>query len=282
MPAAITRWIIYFFALLIAGPLAGKLILLARAVDGGPGSPLVCASPVMGLLAAVGAVGIALLVGLASVRFIALPFAMTAAGYILAWAAWRSATVDQLIRTAGSGAPLSKLAVEGLILGLAGIVAAFALFRLAPRPAEGRPEPIKFDQNTLVCILVGTVAGGVAAWLIAVTPLKGQAVFAGLAGGIFAAAACRLVHYDTPFPVMFVPVAILAVIGPLTGVFFSGSVVGASYRGELFALAHISPLDWIAGGMLGIPIGVSWAGSMIEKRIPEPVSTVTIPSNPRR
>ncbi|MBX3376940.1 MAG: hypothetical protein KF678_08055 [Phycisphaeraceae bacterium] len=267
MPKAVTRWSIYFLALLLAGPAAGSLMHLARTADGGQGTALVNTSPLLGLLAAAGALAIAAVIGLLSVRIIGFAHALTAAGYILAWAAWKSGDVSDLIRTAGSGAPLTRLSVEGLLLGIPTCAIVWFMHRLS----IAAPTKLRLTPNTLVCILTATAAGGVAAWLIAATPLKGQAVFAAIAGGVFAAAASRLVDFSAPIPTMFIPIVLLSIIGPLTGLFMSGAsgVVPSLYKGSLFPLAHITPLDWIAGGLLGIPMGVSWAGSMIEKRHPE-------------
>lgn len=273
MRTAIVRWTIYLIALLAAGPAAGWLTALARGSDGGPGTPLTCVSPAIGIAAAFGAVGIALLVGLISIRVIGAAHAMTASGYILAWASWRTAQVDDVLRCAGSGSPLTRLALEGAILGIAG-VASVILLTFFSRDARSRDWSVKrsmLGQNAHICILVGTIAGAVAAWLIAATPLKGQAVFAGVGGAIFAAAACRLVQFDAPVVVMMIPVTILATLSPVSAMILhgTGGAVAAAYKGSLFPLSHVTPLDWIAGGMLGIPIGVSWAGSMIEKRTPD-------------
>ena len=45
---------------------------------------------------------------------------------------------------------------------------------------------------------------------------------------------------------------------------YSGSI-----SSELVSLARIAPLDWLAGVFMGVPVGMSWAGSMVEKRVPE-------------
>jgi len=296
MRTAIIRWTIYLIALLIAGPAAGMLVGLVHSADGRPGSPLVSTTPILGLFAVGGALAIAFVIGLIAARLLGLAPAMTASGLVVAWAAWKTADVDQLIRTAGSGSPLVRLAVEGAIIGMIGLAIALACW-IVSRPVEDsggtlnrrawRWENVDTaaerhataqtlrgallpGKTALVGIGAGLLAGGVAAWLVGATPLKGQAVFAAIAAGTFAAAAARLVDYEAQIPAMFLPVLFLAVLGPLLGLVLAGSnVVASSYKGALFPLANISPLAWIAGGLLGIPIGVSWAGSMIEKRLQE-------------
>jgi hypothetical protein len=302
MRNSIIRWTIYLIALFIAGPAAGALVGSVHATDGGPASPLVSASPIAGLVYVLIAMAVALVFGVVGARLLGTGPGMSAAGVVVAWAAWRTADVDQLIRTAHSGGPLTMLAVEGATFGVTGLILAVIIWlfgaaheRKGTGPdtvsasAQSSPDSItgratekeqdlawlvrkmRSGKATLPSIAVGIVVGGVAAWLIAVTPLKGQAVFAAIAAGAFAAAAGRLVDFEAPMPAMFIPILVLAILGPLTGLVLADSrgIVATSYAGRLFPLANVSPLDWIAGGLLGIPLGVSWAGSMIEKRTQE-------------
>ncbi len=163
------------------------------------------------------------------------------------------------------------LAAEGLLLGAVSVAMVYALWAVVPRsmhPKSGPRQEQAFRNPALaMAIPIAVVAGGIAAAFIAGSPLKGQAVAAAVVGGIAAGAAIRLFDLHTPVPAMFVAIAALATLGPLSGVVMAGSgVVSATYRGTLFPLAWILPLDWIAGGLLGIPLGVAWAASMMEKK----------------
>ncbi len=282
MPKSILRWIIYLAAVLAAGPLAGLATAWLRAPDGGSdATPLASSSPVLGLAAGLGAVLLAMVVGLVAGRLVGIKAGMSAAGLVLAWAAWRTGTIDHIIRGAGSGRVLWRLAIEGVLFGAAGVAVALLLSRLGTpdhhdehgrdaKPGDGH-EPRRFSLDPKLLagpVAAGLVAGGVAAWLIAQTPLKGQAVAAAIIGAIAAAAAGRLVDYRAALPTLAIPIALLAVLGPLSGMVMGASpdVLVAGRNGALFPLANILPLDWIAGGLLGIPLGVAWAGSLIEKR----------------
>lgn len=267
------RWMIYLISLLIAGPAAGALVGTLRNIDGGPASPLNSTTPLLGLGLGLAALVIALVTGLVAAKPLGIAPAMTGAGLVVAWTSWRTADVNSLIRASHSGAPLTNLAIEGAVFGVAGFVIAlgcWVLGRGKSTAAEaGTDERAKiFAPKAIQSVVIGLVAGGIAAWLVAASPLKGQAVFATIVAGTFAAAACRLVDFETPIPAVFVSIAGLAILGPLTGSIMAGTggVVAQSYKNSLFPLANISALDWIAGGLLGIPIGVAWAGSMIEKR----------------
>lgn len=280
MPRAATRWIIYAVAVLAFGPLAGGLTAWLRSPDGGgDATPFVSTAPALGVAAALAALGIALFVGVIAARLVGARSGMSAAGLVLAWAAWRTGTIDQIIRGNGSGGVLWRLAVEGAILGLAVIVIAYVLEAVGrgggadaePGRAGSAALPAR-DALSLRAMVgpaaAGLIAGGVAAWFIAQTPLKGQAVAAAIVGSMCAAAAGRLIDPRAALATLALPITLLAILGPLTGMVMGAtpSLLIAGRNGTLFPLANILPLDWIAGGLLGIPLGVSWAASLIEKR----------------
>lgn len=264
MKSAVLRWTIYLLALFALGPVAGLLTGSLRGLDGGPdATPLVCSAPVAGILAGVAALAIALAVGLVGARLVGVEHGYTAAGLVLAWAAWRTGEVSELIRTAQSGAPLRSLTLEGVLFGALALGIAWALAAFAKRPTDA-PEQPRFGSRPLGVLVAGFLAAGVGAWLVAVTPLKGQAVAAAIAGGILAAAVGRLVDLEAPLPILVAPVLLVGIVAPLTGFITRGTtgVVAAAYAGTLFPTSHITPLDFIAGAFLGVPVGISWATSM--------------------
>jgi hypothetical protein len=269
MKAAIVRWAFYLAALLVVGPLAGQLLAGLRAPDGGPdATPLLSTTPALGVMLGLGALVMAAVLGALAARMVGTMAGLTTAGLVVAWATWRTGTVDQLIRTAHSGRPLISLAVEGLIFGGAAVAIGFAIARIAPKPKDA-PEAAAKDTMMAFAIPAAVLAGGAAAAFIGGSPVKGQAVAAAIAGGVGVGAAVRMVDVRAPLSTMFLAIVALAVLGPLSGVVMAGSGVGAvqaAYRNALFPLANIGALDWVAGGLLGIPLGVAWSGSMMDKR----------------
>jgi hypothetical protein len=289
MKAGTIRWTFYLAALLLAGPLAGSLMARLFAPDGGhDATPLVSTQPALGLALALGVLLLALILGALAGRFCGVKPGLSTAGLVVAWAAWRTGTIDQMIRTAHSSAPLLRQAVEGAMFGVLGlglvlvVSAAGARYREpheASLPTESygfaaslsrnlRALGASFKAPRITALPIAVLAGGVVAGLVAATPLKGQAVFAATFGAIAAAAAGRLVEEEVSFPFLYIPVVLLAIVGPLTGLMAGGgNIVRASYANTLFPLANITAMDWLAGGLLGLPLGVAWAGSMVEKRV---------------
>ena len=264
MRQGITRWTIYLLCLCIVGPAAGAMVGMLRAADGSHvASPLFCTTPLLGIGVALTAMGLALVMGLLAGKLVNVSAGYTAAGLVLAWAAWGSGEVHTMIRSSQSGGPLLAQAAEGAIFGILTIAIAFAIWKFGTHEEHG-PGQVKGLSASLP---VGIFAGALAAWLIAISPLKGQAVFGAIAAGVGVAAAARLMDPKVALAPLAIAMAALAILGPLSGYAMAGGqAVHAAYKGSLFPLANITALDWIAGALLGLPLGAAWAGSMMEKK----------------
>ena len=294
MRQGITRWTIYLLCLCIVGPAAGMLTGALRASDGShAASPLFCTSPALGLGAGLAALALALIMALLAAKFVNTAAGFTAAGLVMAWAAWKKGDVDDMIRTAQSGGPLLSQAAEGALFGALGLLVAAVLFAWGRAEQEHKPESGRMPgdiavahavaqsfasilikifkgKGGLAVLPIAVIAAAAAGWLIGVNPHKGQAVFAAIAAGLLGGAAGRLVDFEVSLPSLMLPIVVLAVLGPLTGFAFAGGggshIVHAAYKGTLFPLANITALDWIPRPLPGIPMGVAWAGSMTEKK----------------
>jgi hypothetical protein len=302
MKDAILRWCMYFVAILIVGPVAFGLLWPLRTADGGAdATPLISTTPLLGLLAALAALVLALVAGLLTAKVArSVRGGMIAAGLVLVWAAFGTAEVDDLVRAARSAAPLWMLSLEGVLIGAAGVAAAAILVLFGGGAATGDdPSPSTppalqktkasqyrtappsraalrgFFGDTaplLLAVAAGVLAGGAAAFFAASSPLKGQAIAAALLGAVAAAVAGRLTNPGMSLPALMLPIAILAVISPVAGAILGGggAAIETVYGGTLLPIAHILPLDWLAGAFIGIPLGAGWAGSMVEKQATPP------------
>lgn len=273
MIKALVHWAVPLVALLVIGPLAGMLTASLRASDGsGAATLLLNNSPAMGLLCGLGVVALAALAGVAATRLIGFRHGLFCAGLVLAWAAWGTTTVDAVIRRERSASALWILAVEAALLGLAGVALAFFLWRLAADrpPVEVSRSADEADKlGWLFGLVVCIVIGGIGAWLVARTTMKGQAVAAAVAAGTLGAMAGRLMAHRAHALVFVAAIAALGVAGPAVAAVLPGGgegVVRAAYAGTLFPLGRSLPLDWLAGAFLGIPLGLSWAASMTEMK----------------
>jgi hypothetical protein len=61
-----------------------------------------------------------------------------------------------------------------------------------------------------------------------------------------------------------------ATAGPIIAQAMHGSrIMDATFAGTLLPLARIISLDWACGLMLGVPVGLGWAGAILDERSAE-------------
>lgn len=282
MVQLILKWIVVLAALFAAGPLAASLVSPLTLADGGHAASLFTdGSFAQGLLAGVLVLALATVVGIVSGVLVSRDMGLTTAGLVIAWAAWRFSTVDRAVSRVGGQGMLTVLAIEGLAMGIAGVAVAMAIGAISrerhPRmniigTITHEEEPGE-QVSILVLVysgLLGMIVGGFCVWIVAVEALKGQCVMAAVTGGLACGSAAQLyastkrVRLGILAPML--AMTILAGASPIvTSSIHGKSVVMDAMAGRLFPLGKLGPFDWLAGALLGVPIGLAWANSMIEK-----------------
>lgn len=288
IPSAL-RWALLLLSLLAVGPLCSAMIADARDADGGHAVSMLVGGHIprtllAGLLVFVGA-GV---VGWLGSRFFALSTGFACAGIVLAWGAWRTGTFDQLVRRTHGGSELPMLAVEGAVALLGAAVIAWLCWHAsrAHRPGAASGAPIErqsfmshfasakderaLPKVALASILLSAVAGAAIAYILAASPLKGQSVFAAFVGAIVAGMAAQFVAQamrasTTPVSVVL-GLVLPAVVVPLVAKGDS-ALVAHTFANSVLPIAKVMPLDWAAGAVLGAPIGLGWAGAMMDVRM---------------
>ncbi len=272
------RWIFYFAAMFIVGPIAGSLVASLRAADGGLDATLLVNTSILnGLLVGVAVFIMAGAMGAGAARLTDSRAGLSTAGLVLVWAAWRGGRVDELIRTAESAAPLWSLAAEGAIFGAAAIVTA-ALIMLVARKNPDRPDterPARFKNLLIdavagsgvpVAVLTVTLVTAAIVWWLVFSEYKGQAILAATFAMVVGVTAGRVASHVSPPHCFFLAVVVLAVLGPTVGALAQGgNIQQVTYMSDLLPIARLTPLDWIAAGFLGGPLGLAWASSLIQR-----------------
>ncbi len=271
MKSAVIRWTAVALAAFVVGPVAGWLTGSLRAPDGAAdATALLSTSPALGLVSTLAAVLLAVAYGHIVAKLQNFKWGMLCAGLIVAWAAWQSGRADAVIRRVQAPSALWLLAIEGLIYGFIGVVATYFIVRASDNRAAGVDGDEGTQQDSMKAAGVAVLAGAVVAWGVARSEMVGQTFGAAVAAGIVGTLVGRVVGHRACVPASMLACPILAAASPAIGAVMHGqSVTEALYRGELFALARIMPLDWLAGMLIGVAVGVSWAGSMVEKHAPE-------------
>jgi hypothetical protein len=267
------RWMTFLLALLLIGPLIGRLAGIPRGLDGDlRAAPILTHAPVKGMALALLAVALTGAYACLTARRVGVAAGMNAAGVIFGWCAWNGGTIDSLLRASPGPGTLARLSLEAAVLSVAALVVVRVLVRISS-DAESLGNARVLTISNAVSALAAVLVGAVSVALIAFEPLKGQAVFAALVGAIAVGAVTQLGAAGTgrfvPMLVPFAALAVLAVVAPLVAIQWHGStLVEASRAGTLLGLAAPHGFDWLCGGFLGVPVGVAWAESMMERRLP--------------
>jgi hypothetical protein len=186
--------------------------------------------------------------------------------------AMRSGTVEDLVF---GGAGSSAVAGETLLWALLVLASATIVFRVSGplpdalpvvRPAIDGP----FGRNAWIALLAGVLVL-LAVWAIAVTPDKGQALGATVVGGALVGLAGRLIAPRTPPILLFAAPLLFGALGQwiaFSGVSADVPLDVAFVDRSLSRLAYPMPIDFAAGALAGVALGIGWSRSFV-KHSPE-------------
>lgn len=282
----------WMLALFVLGPIAGHLTGSLRAADGsGDATLLLGLSPATGIAAGLVTLVFAGAVGVFASRLNGCRSGLNSAGIVFVWAASQTSGIDGILRRAGSAAPLTTLAVEGLVFGLLAVPVAALVWQAGlgrglhnaahPLP-DGSPslggyitagfrgpKGLRAEHESLAAAVVraftrpsglGAIAATVivgfgVTYLVCQDTLKGQAIFAAALTGIVAVPVGRLagesLKEQPPLAAFVGGFAILGLVGPLAAKFLQGTDL----------IAHL-----YSGNLLGVaaPVTLDWiAGACI-------------------
>ncbi|MGA1467268.1 MAG: hypothetical protein ACO38V_06475 [Phycisphaerales bacterium] len=191
-------------------------------------------------------------------------------GAALATLSMQCGTIEDL---AFGGGSLRATAIESVGWAvLVGALAVIVLVGSGPLPDVPRRKDTWLaeflDSGSAVFLAVGLVALPVA-WLVVATPLKGQAI----GGTILASAAVgfvgRLVAPRLQPALLFAMPVLAGAAGTLVASFsLSGELADAFVSGSLSRLAYPMPIDWAAGALCGVAIGLGWARGFVKVEAP--------------
>lgn len=255
----------------VIGPAAGWLATALRAPDGGPDTTLFLAeSPAKAVGVFAASLAMAGVTGIIASRLFGVRSGFFAAGLVLVWPAWTAGTVMGVLRRTQSGATLWTIALEGVLIAAATAALAWVIGRAQPPVPGSVPKPAKKIEIapwfSLFSISAGVVFGGVAAAAVARSELPGQAIAAAFAAGLAGTIAATAVNIRGRLPVIISGLALLAFVGPASAAVLDGNdAISHLYSGAIMPLARLTPLHWLAGLFLGVPVGASWISGLVKK-----------------
>ncbi len=268
MRTTIARWGVLAISALIAAPtLAALCNRLSLAGDGGPASTiLVSVFPAKSAFGVLLAYAVALILGSVGAILAGPRTGWAAAAITLMGPAWASGTMIDLLRWADAPGSLYRLAAESLVLAVLTVALAWVIARLGKAEQRDGSDRL-LARSTGIGVVAGLVAGTVGVWIITQDTTKGQAIGGAVMGGIFAACAGRIASPRASALAFILVTVTLGVAGPMLGAMMhGGEALRAIYEARFVHMALPLPLDWAAGALLGVPLGLNVAGSLMERR----------------
>lgn len=272
----------YSRAILLGLSIAIAALLFSLAIgpaqsDRGAAGPTfaMAASPVLAVIATVAV----FLVGIGFAGLVGRPLNAVVGLFVLgcglALLAMRSGTVQDV---AFGQRSLSGLTVEGLVWTGLVAFAAIAVFRIAgPLPDAVPIDEPRVDgvlgSRALLAQLAG-IASPAVVWLVAVSPSKGQALGATVLGGMVAGLVGRIIAPRTPPILIFASPILFGAIGYLLASTQLGAmpIDLAFVTRSLSRLAYPMPIDYAAGSLVGVAMGIGWSRSFLKFPTPSNAS----------
>ncbi|MHC4976041.1 MAG: hypothetical protein ACYTF7_05475, partial [Planctomycetota bacterium] len=203
--------------------------------------------------------------GMVSSRLLGLQWGMWNAGVVVAWIA-SSVTTGDLLRLTRDEGVLRVLLLESAGVLILGGVLMIALTRAA-RGQRARLTRGSFGELA-PSLIASLCVCGVVVWMVAREGVAGQLLWAcsggALAGGLVG---CVIWTRAAPIGLVLVPPVLgLSVLLIRTIVGVEGQVE-AAMAGTMWPVLTPTPLQWLAGALLGVPVGMSWGISLAESRL---------------
>jgi hypothetical protein len=181
--------------------------------------------------------------------------------------AMRFGTIEDLAFAGGS---LPLLAAETLLWTALVAAGTLAVFRVAGELPDMAADPGR-EQGALARLgLRGLVAGLLTlpvVWLLARSALPGQTLAAAVIAGIAVGMAGRALAPGAQPRLLYVAPGVLGAAGYLVAsAMVEGSLADAWVADAIPALARPRPVDYAAGSLMGVSMGLGWARSFVPER----------------
>ena len=189
-------------------------------------------------------------------------------GIGLGWTCLQLEPVQTVILNGSTG----LLAAEGMLWGLLVLLMAATVLRIGgPYVNLMQNDDGSTDHwaNSVAAIKLAACGACVlpVVWLIAQSPMKGQVVIATTLGGVAAGLVGRLASPTVQPVLLFPAVCVFGALGQwVTGLWLPSDPAALVAAGQLPAIVLPLPIDYAAGALIGVPIGISWANSFLEKQ----------------
>lgn len=188
-------------------------------------------------------------------------------GIGLGWTALQLEPVQTVILNGSMG----LLAAEGvgwgiLLLFMSAVVLRFGGHFVTPMlDDDGQEDDWAMSTPALKMAASGACVLPVV-WLIAQSPMKGQVIVATIIGSIAAGFVGRMIAPTVQPVLLFASVCVFGALGQwVAGMWLPEDPNVMVAAGTLPHIVLPLPIDYAAGALIGIPIGLSWSNGFLEK-----------------
>jgi hypothetical protein len=171
-------------------------------------------------------------------------------------------------------AALAALAIETLLVAAIALGATLMVFGIGGKlrdvlPDESDELPRTFASAEAMKSAAAGAITLIAVYFLAQSPMKGQVIGAVVVGGMIAGLAARLISPHVQPVLIFCSPIVFGSIGYLIAMVMMKGPLDAAYVADtLPALARPVPLDYAAGSLMGVAIGLGWARSFLHHEEP--------------
>ncbi len=276
------QWISRILSLCVLGPLCAMIASGVIGADGSHHTTFLTGSSIgSGALALLMILGLSLTMGVVIGRVVDRREGLLNIALVFGWVAWTSGRLGEIYRVTPESGTLIKLGLEGLVISVGVLIALVLMTNPSKSSNSAQHDEIsRFDvgylKNSLVkregiCSLIAAMIGGlIFSLLFGQTDLPGQSVGVGFGAGIVAGTLGALLantmrdakskNMPTPFAPIIIGMMLASVFAPIIGVLKPGAdgLLGLLVHGDLPGYLIVSPIAWVMGALLGVPIGHSW------------------------
>jgi hypothetical protein len=188
----------------------------------------------------------------------------------------RLGTIEDLAFANGS---LGLVAVETFFWGLLVLGATLVMFRFAGplsdiTAEEHQEAPTKLWDNRRLRGLAAGVLVIPAVWLFARSDLKGQTLVAVVLGGMAVGLVGRLLAPHAQPRLLFGVTCLFGALGQLVGMMMvRGTLSDAFVAQTIPKICLPMPIDYAAGSLMGVAMGLGWAKSFLHQEEAAPETT---------
>ncbi|MCI0630126.1 MAG: hypothetical protein L0Y44_05670, partial [Phycisphaerales bacterium] len=269
------RWVAILGGAVMTGAICAAAVPLLQARDGAAATGVLAAErPLLAAAALIGCFLVSAAIAAGVGRLTNAAVGMFVLGCGIMAPALRSGTITELaLGDIGATKPLVLMGIETIIWAALILIAGFIVLTASgPLPeldaTDDDGRPVRWWSADAITGALAALIVPLAVWLLCRSPLNGQAFMSVVVGAMAAGLIARLVKPHAKPLLLFAASCLAGGIVQLVAATKLNGPVDVAYVKLLISnLSKPMPLDYAAGSLIGVSMGLGWARSFIH--VPE-------------